>query len=323
MEPDEVELSGDYDPSSPPSIPTLEQFIALVKNKNLARTERFFVDFSIPDADSNKVRDLSLLCDEAALPGKKITTRTLRINGLDEYRAHTVDYDGEITLGFLIDTDWTAKLLMEKWMHSCVDRTAGRREVGFYNDYAHMISMYALMPAGIPGSKIASFSPTQSDTGLTTALSSIASDDANPIANTAINRLMMRGRKTVDTLSAKAKSQTLGRLRLASNPLVELFREAEMTTYGVHLHDCFPTAINVMPMSFSNPGVHRMNVTFSYKFWRTSVITNPDTIEDKFISAVGDKLKKYSDKIPMDKLSSFGNDLKEKATAFRRGRFGG
>ena len=155
-------------PAALPSVPTLEQFITLVKTKGLARQERFFVQIS--DLD----RDLTLLCDEATLPGKNIAVRTLRINGMDEYRASTVDYGGNsITLSFIIDTEWTARQAMEEWMITCVSSRMEGNEVGFYSDYVKSIGLYALVPAGIPGEALLNLSPTSSDFGIKAAASGI------------------------------------------------------------------------------------------------------------------------------------------------------
>jgi len=330
----EEQYSTRDDRMAPPSVPTLEQFIALVKTRNLARSERFFVNFALPTdvGFSYNVRDLSLLCEEAGIPGKTIETRTLRINGLDEYRAHTASYGGEISLQFLIDTDWTARAIMEEWIHECITPVSKGREVGYYSDYAQDIGLFALIPAGVPGAKIAAYSPTQADSGLNDALSRFASEKkdesdrgTNVVANTVINRLMMRGRKTVDSVAAKAKSQTIGRLNLASNPLFELFRDTETIAYSVTLKECFPKSINVMPVSFSNPGVHRMTVTFAYKYW-VSDANRAETLEEKYLrqfnTELSERLKKYTDRIPSNKLSGLGQDLKDKFSSLR-GRFGG
>ena len=176
-------------------VPTLQEFIALVRKKGLARQERFFVQFY------GLNQDLKLLCDEATLPGKNIAVRTLRINGMDEYRAATVDYGGNsITLSFIIDTDWTARQAMEEWVATCVNNRMEGNEVGFYTDYVKQIELYTLVPQ----------------------------DE----------------------------------------------REApEKIAFYINLIDCFPTSINAMPLSYGANGVHKMSVTFSYKYWTSSFET--------------------------------------------------
>ena len=208
-------------------VPTLEEFIALVRERGLARQERFFV--CISDLDS----DLTLLCDEATLPGKNIAVRTLRINGMDEYRASTVDYGGNsITLSFIIDTDWTARQAMEQWVATCVSNRMEGNEVGFYADYVKQIELYTLVPQ----------------------------DE----------------------------------------------REApEKISFYITLMDCFPTSINVMPLSYGANGVHKMSVTFSYKYW-TSSFETVDAVVDVEKPTQGDIQTRTT--TPLIPLLSFAPD---------------
>lgn len=318
-----------------PSVPTLDEFIALIKTKNLSRMERFFVQFYLPSgittgASSDMIADIKsmiLLCEEAAIPGKTITPRTFRINGLNEYRAETADYMGEsITLQFLIDTDWGPRNIIEKWMNLCVSDPSVGREVAFYNQYAATITLHALIPAGIPGEKLANWSPTQADFNLRSQLPKSWIEGKSGVL---LNKFINRGKQKIDQMATKAKTQLFGAIAPLANPLIEAFRETETIAYSIKLIECWPKSINVMPVSYSNPGVHRMNVTFTYKYWVSSIADDPQDFEDKLInkanSALSGQLKKVSDKIPgvADKLSSLGNDLKAKALKKFGKRFGG
>lgn len=307
-----------------PSIPTLEQFLTLIRNKNLSRMERFFVSLPVTLG-----RNLTLLCEEAAIPGKTITPRTLRINGLNEYRPETADYMGEsITLQFLIDSDWEPRYAMEEWMKRCISDPRLGREVSFYDDYAFDITLYALMPAGIPGEKLANWSPTQADFNLRSQLpKSWTEGKTGFLLNKAINA----GKRKIDQVTTKAKTQLFGAIAPLANPLIEAFRDTETIVYSIKLIECWPKNINVMPVSYSNPGVHRMNVTFTYKYWVSEVASRSDEedFEDKLIGkandAISKQLKKVEAKIPgaAKKLSSLGNDLKAKAVSKFGKRFGG
>ena len=300
--------------------PTLQNFISLVKTRNLARTERFFVEFNAPPAalgtvDSKDMRDLMLLCEDAAFPGKTIGTRTLRINGLNEQRAHTADYMGDsITLQFYVDADWTPRIVMEKWMDLCVDPANKGREVGWYDDYIGTITLHALIPAGIPGEKLLNWSPTQADIGLGAAVKSIG--EKNNLAGIALSKALTAGKRKVDELANKVKTQITSKLSKFLNPLLELFRETETIAYSIQLHECWPRAINVMPTSYSTIGVHRLNVTFTYKYW-TSSVNEADSLDERMVNGMNNALskfgKKFTDKIPTQKLSGLGADLKSKA----------
>ena len=310
--------------------PTLQNFISLVKTRNLARTERFFVQFNRPpkglgDIESIQgIQDLMLLCEDAAFPGKTIGTRTLRINGLNEQRAHTADYMGDsITLQFYVDTDWTPRIIMEKWMELCVDPAYKGREVGWYDDYKGTITLHALIPAGIPGEKILNWSPTQADIGLGAAVRDIG--EKNNLAGIALSKALTAGTRKVDELTNKVKTQITAGASKVLNPLLELFRDTETIAYSIQLQECWPRAINVMPVSYSSIGVHRVNVTFTYKYW-TSSVNETDSLDEKIVnginSALSKQLEKFTDKIPTQKLSGLGADLQSKAMGLGK-RFGG
>jgi hypothetical protein len=307
--------------------PTLEQFISFIKTTNLSKMERFFVSFPVIGGVE---KSLMLLCEEAAIPGKTINTRTLRINGMNEYRAESMDFMGDsITLQFLMDAEWKARYAMEYWMDLCVTKPMEGREVNFYSDYAFDITLHALMPAGIPGEKIANWSPTQSDFSLRRGLpKSWQEGNKGLLLNKAINA----GKRKIDQITNKAKTQLFGAIAPLANPLIEAFRDTENIVYSIKLIECWPKSINVMPVSWSNPGVHRMNVTFSYKYWVSHVesIDENDDFESKVVGGLNKKVGEFLDKnlgsrIPSvaNKLSSLGNDLKAKAISKFGKRFGG
>lgn len=310
--------------SVPPSVPNLEQFLALVKRQNLARQERFFVTpgHIPPGVPNDYARDLTLLCEEAAIPGVNIGTRTLRVNGLNEQRAHTLDYMGDsITLQFLIDRDFKARTYFQAWMEQCVSHATRGREVGYYEDYAKKVSLYAVMPAGLPGEALVNWSPTQADTGLKRGIENFTNTNPSSKVGMALGKVLNNGKNVLDRTFARAKQQTIGRLNLASNPIVEAFRQPESVVYSVELHECWPRSINVMPMSYSNPGVHRMNVTFTYKYYIAKA-TLEETWDEKLASQattkVSDFLQKQTEKIPAGGLQKLGTDLKNKFGSLTR-----
>ena len=311
--------------TAPPDVPTLEQFISFVKTSGLARQERFFVQFYGLGLGQNAERDLSLLCHEASLPGKNI----------DEYRASTVDYGGSITLSFIIDTSWIARKAMENWMSVCVDDkrfgTIGH-QVGFYRDYVKNIELHALVPAGIPGEALLNLSPTSSDFGIKAAASGIIKNSGlgtvgNIGTGVVLDKLMSMGKRKIDNVTNAVKSKATRLLGPLLNPILEAFRDTETIAFHINLVDCFPTSINVMPLSYGANGIHKMSVTFSYKYWTSSFDSlDPEgklgTGVAKSATAALSKFgKKYTDKIPKDAtLSSLGKDLK--ASALRIGKRG-
>lgn len=134
----------------------LEEFIALGKQTHFARADRFQVNIKLPPAlsefDTSHTRNLSLLCENTTLPGKTIGARSLRINGVNEQRAHTADYGDNISFDFIVDLSWTPRRLFEKWLELCVtdvagtDGIRGAREVGYYTDYISEVDIITLKP---------------------------------------------------------------------------------------------------------------------------------------------------------------------------------
>jgi len=258
-----------------PSVPTLDEFLSLVKYKSLARMERFFVNFPVPGENG---RTMSLLCEQAAIPGKNINARTIRINGLNEYRAQAADFMGEsITMQFLIDTDYLPRLVMEEWMNLCVSKPNEGREIGFYKDYAKDITLHALVPAGLPGEAILNFSPTQADFGLRQGVENFRK--TNPTLAIPLDKAVRSVRNRASEALTKAKTQIARNISPLANPLIEAFRDTETIAYSIKLVECWPTSINVMPLGYDAVGVQRMSVTFTYKYWESEVADMSKTEE--------------------------------------------
>ncbi len=299
-------------------VPTLEQFLGFVKTQNLARQERFFAQFYNIGLGG---RDLALLCHQASLPGKNIGTRQLRINGLSRTFAQTADYMGDsITLEFLIDTDFTPRVIMEQWMESCVSNFESRNEVGFYENYVRDITLHALAPAGIPGEALFNWSPTQADLGLRDKITT-----SNRGLNVAIDNVFRRSKRLADNTFNKVKSQAFGAVRGIAAPLLDLATDSEQVVYTITLKEAWPRSINVMPLGYDAVGVHRMNVTFAYYYWE-STVNNPklsgQDMADKATKAVTDKLKPFADKIPQTDINKLGSDLKDKVKSTGTRLFG-
>jgi hypothetical protein len=147
-----------------PSIPTLEEFLAFTRTRAFARVNRYAVGFQAPPGmsiDPREVYDVSMLCDEASIPGKQIMPRSLRINALSEPRAHTMDFwNDTASFQFLIDNDWTARKFFEDWMTLCVG-TGVTREVGDYDQYATNVMIYSLAPVALGDGDEGFVSPEQ------------------------------------------------------------------------------------------------------------------------------------------------------------------
>lgn len=287
-------------------IPSLLEFISFIKQNNLARSERFFVDFP----NVNQGQTLTLLCHQASIPGRNIATRVLRINGLDRQFAHTADYGQEITFEFLMDTDYTPKAVMDTWMNDCVSafQKDTSNEVGFYTQYTKNLTLNVLIPAGIPGEALFNWSPTQTDLGLRDKITT-----SNQGVNLAVDKLFMRSKRTLDNKFTKLKSQAFGAVRSIAAPILELLTEADQIVCQVTLVDAWPKSVIVIPLGWDNQGVQRMSVTFTYHHWESAIakisLSGEDTANN-ISQNMANGLKKFTNKIPKQDLNKLGTNLK-------------
>jgi hypothetical protein len=262
------------------NIGTLQEFMALVKRNGLARTDRFVVNFAVP-------QDVILLCEEASFPGKTIDTRTLRINGLSEQRAHTKNYGGDLTLTFLVDNSWGVRDVFEAWMETCIGagsttdsiQPAAYREVGFYSDYVNDITITALTPVGsnTPLPPIPSNSPFSS-ANLISSAKAFATSKLNTATGVIQGNILGKSLSGIaqgllgDAESAIFPIDTKG---IPNQPTVV----AEVPTYSIIVREAFPKAIDSQPMSSSSINqIHRLKVTFAYKYYTVaSQAASPQT----------------------------------------------
>jgi hypothetical protein len=147
----------------------------------------------------------------------------------------------------------------------------------------------------------------------------------NNLAGVALSKALTAGKRRADDLINKAKTQVTSFAAPVLNPLMELLRETETISYSVKFMECWPRAINVMPVGYGNTQVHKLSVTFTYKYWESSV-NDDQSWDEKLVNNINDSIskqaKKLTDSLPKEKLSSFGADLKSKAMGLGK-RFGG
>lgn len=182
---------------------SVENFLSLVRNKGLARIEKFQVNIFGPNVVSTMdERDISLLCEEASIPGLVIGTRVARLHNLNIQRPSTIDYGGDsANFTFLVDGSWGVRRYFDRWMKLIISDS---REINEYVNIIGGIEIRAIHEGSID------------DTGLTNG-----------------------------------------------NTVYE-----EHTRYGVFLEEAFPRSMSMQPVSYGNPGIQRLNVSFAYKSWR-------------------------------------------------------
>ena len=110
----------------------LSNFISEVKNRGLAKTNRFEVQIPVPSAfpRSQNYREfvnptnsslVSLFCEVSNLPPINVAVKPLKIFGPSYQRPYTSEYGGDgINMTFHVDSDMNVKRFFEDWMEVIV-----------------------------------------------------------------------------------------------------------------------------------------------------------------------------------------------------------
>ncbi len=109
-----------------------KDFIAEIKTKGIARTNRFTVDLTPPKALGENVKRMLLFCEKASLPGINIATAQARSYGELREMPYERLFD-PIQLTFHVDRNMTIKTIFDEWMAYIVNPSD--RTLGYYSNY--------------------------------------------------------------------------------------------------------------------------------------------------------------------------------------------
>lgn len=114
---------------------SLERFKEEVKGRGLAKTNRFVVEFGLPQLvqkDMFNLEVVQLFCDSASIPGLNIATQPNRSFG--EQREIPYDRNFEpITLNFYVDSRMVVKDFFDSWISSVINPKS--RTINYYDEY--------------------------------------------------------------------------------------------------------------------------------------------------------------------------------------------
>jgi len=124
---------------------TLNNFISKIRRQDLSRASRFECILTAPAGISiSGSRTISLLCEEALIPGLQTTYAPVRFGNWLEPRVSGVEYFiDNATLTFYLDNEQDVRTYLEDWMFK-TQADPISKEVGFYNDYVGEIIIHAL-----------------------------------------------------------------------------------------------------------------------------------------------------------------------------------
>jgi hypothetical protein len=259
--------------------PDLQNFIAWVRGNGLQKTNRFLFSAGLPQGLNKKMengaygnanKDILLACEDISLPAKTIQTRTLRLNGLNEQRAHTVDYGGTqgLTVTFLIDNSHDLQTFFEDWTGLLVDHKT--REIGEYKDYITTANLYFLRP-NYPGEQWTPF--TQNfNTKFGSRLLQRAKERATNLATQGVSKLKRDLTATIEKKKNTILGSQLGvynKIKKATGIVdmlnEEINRPSDVIVYSMKFNEVFPRSIVMTPLSQGSADVFKITVEFSFK----------------------------------------------------------
>lgn len=117
----------------------INKFIAEVRNRGLARTNRYEVVIPFPNSDNDTSRLTSLFCETASLPGYNIATTPARVYGESREMPYERAFE-PITLSFYVDSGMLIKDAFERWMSLVINPDS--RTIQYYDSYVKPITIY-------------------------------------------------------------------------------------------------------------------------------------------------------------------------------------
>lgn len=105
----------------PKNISSISNFLARNQISGFAKTNRYFVQFSIQNilpglTSEDSTKYLSFLCESVDLPGRDMTVTDNRIYG-PIYKTPTLSTYPDVNMTFLCDSSLSQKQLFEEWMN--------------------------------------------------------------------------------------------------------------------------------------------------------------------------------------------------------------
>lgn len=115
----------------------ITDFIAQVKSKSLARTNRYEVHLTFPKMKEES-RVARLFCDSASLPGINFSTTPSNTFGETREMPYGRMFD-PVTFSFYVDAELKLKSAFDSWTDLIVNPVG--RTIGYYNTYVQDVSI--------------------------------------------------------------------------------------------------------------------------------------------------------------------------------------
>lgn len=117
----------------PKSMTNYREFMHRMRREHLPRSDRFEVEIGGCKKLGFQNFKVTLMCEEAQIPGLSGTNIPYKIGPWTEYRTQNVEFlSTDLVFTFLVDENWSLRTYFEAWInHTANMRT---KEVSFYSD---------------------------------------------------------------------------------------------------------------------------------------------------------------------------------------------
>jgi hypothetical protein len=130
----------------------INEFIAIVKNEGLARTNRFVVYITPPArlvgvANNTKLR---FLCESASIPGMNFLSNPVMTYGEQREVIYNRSFE-PVNLEFMLDQDMEIKRFFDSWQNLIINPRT--RMLSYYENYIGTVEIYQLDNSGKESSR--------------------------------------------------------------------------------------------------------------------------------------------------------------------------
>lgn len=125
----------------------LDNFLGQVREQYIPRSDKFEVQFTFPDIferyPNDQIRQLTVMCEEAQLPGLSATNVPIKIGPWTEFRNQNVEFlTQDSVFTFVSDGAFDIRTMFEYWIQASVDPVT--KEAQYQQDIAGTIDIAVL-----------------------------------------------------------------------------------------------------------------------------------------------------------------------------------
>jgi hypothetical protein len=260
------------------------------KYNEFSKSDKFEVEIPLPSVLAQNYATLGQFgdivkyqCEVAELPGRTINTVDFVHHGFTERRPHFTSYD-PITLTFYCNGELAEKKFFDAWLDSIISYKTGM--VQYSSEYMVpkiKVKQYSQFQSYQELAKYATSSYTD-ENGLETV--SVVAPRLGPsigqrVLDEAYSIAKDVGKSAVESVIGKPFGAVENMIKsipglgdilpgdLEARPYLEDVKYRKI--YVCSLFDAYPVAVSALPLSWADDSIQRVQVTFVYKKWESSL----------------------------------------------------